>query len=305
MKRRFFSAVLAAFVLATASIGVTASAEEVAEDTVIVEETADTAADGSDNADDTEDSTETETTEITTVGEVMTSAAENTDTSFSEEDFSMQDFMKIMSQFAENGGTVENITPDYYGDPYYDTDGNATLIKSESIIYNTEEMQFIAVTTKDGHVFYVLINYSAVDGQDNVYFLNRVDDYDLYALLYAGQEDEDGNPTITPQEALQAAEAANGRVHNDSFVSEGTTENAEDNEDTSEETEPVQSAPVNMNSIYLVVGAAALIGIGAVGFMLTKKKSKGKETVDYNSDDEDDTEITEDEDYDFYDNDEE
>lgn len=301
MKRRFFSAVLAAFVLATASVGVTASADEATEDTAIIEETA---ANGADNVDDTENSTETETTEITTVGEVMTSAVENTDSSFSEEDFSMQDFMKIMSQLAENGGTVENSTPDYYGDPYYDTDGNATLIKSESIIYNTEEMQFIAVTTKDGHVFYVLINYSAADGQDNVYFLNRVDDYDLYALLYAGQEDEDGNPTITPQEALQAAEAANGRVHNDSSFSEETTENTEGGDDTSKEFEPVQSAPVNMNSIYLVVGAAALIGIGAVGFMLTKKKSKGKETADFNSDDEDDTEITEDEEYDFYDNDE-
>ena len=52
-------------------------------------------------------------------------------------------------------------------------DGNATLIKLEQIIYNTEEMQFIAVTTNDGHVFYVLINYTAANGEDNVYFLNK------------------------------------------------------------------------------------------------------------------------------------
>ena len=68
-------------------------------------------------------------------------------------------------------------------------------------------MQFIAVTTKDGHVFYVLINYTAESGEDNVYFLNKVDDYDLYALLYAGEEDKDGNPKYTPEEAAQAAEA--------------------------------------------------------------------------------------------------
>jgi uncharacterized protein YukJ len=35
-------------------------------------------------------------------------------------------------------------------------------------------MQFISVTTKDGHVFYVLINYAAESGEDNVYFLNNV-----------------------------------------------------------------------------------------------------------------------------------
>ena len=58
------------------------------------------------------------------------------------------------------------------------------MIKSEQIIYNTEEMQFIAVTTKDGHVFYVLINYTAANGEDNVYFLNNVrNTYGHYKLL--------------------------------------------------------------------------------------------------------------------------
>ena len=71
-----------------------------------------------------------------------------------------------------------------YGDDYYDTDGNATLIKSERIVYNSEEMQFIAVTTKDGHVFYVLINYSAENAEDQVFFLNNVrNTYGHYKLL--------------------------------------------------------------------------------------------------------------------------
>ena len=79
---------------------------------------------------------------------------------------------------------VEKTTIDYFTDDYYDTDGNATLIKEENIIYNSEEMQFIAVTTKDGHVFYVLINYSAESGEDAVYFLNNVrNTYGHYKLL--------------------------------------------------------------------------------------------------------------------------
>lgn len=130
MKTRIFSAVLSAFMLASASVGVTAYAEETAASSVA------------------------DTVEATT---------ENSATTANETDIS-----------SETTTVAPETIPDFYGDPYYDTDGNASLIKSESIIYNTEEMQFIAVTTKDGHVFYVLINYSAASGEDSVYFLNNV-----------------------------------------------------------------------------------------------------------------------------------
>ena len=117
-------------------------------------------------------------------------------------------------------------------------------------------MQFIAVTTKDGHVFYVLINYSAESGEDAVYFLNKVDDYDLYALLYAG--DEENN--ITPEQALQAAENANGRVQNNS---ENPTENSSEADENEEVSEPVQTTknPMNMNMIYLVVGVIVIVAV--------------------------------------------
>ena len=91
----------------------------------------------------------------------------------------MEKYHEIMDELADSKGT-----PDYENDPYYDTDGNATLIKSEKIVYNSEEMQFIAVTTKDGHVFYVLINYSAENDEDQVFFLNNVrNTYGHYKLL--------------------------------------------------------------------------------------------------------------------------
>ena len=94
----------------------------------------------------------------------------------------MEKFREVMSELAEAETT--EVKPDYFGDSYYDTDGNATLIKSERIVYNSEEMQFIAVTTKDGHVFYVLINYSAENAEDQVFFLNNVrNTYGHYKLL--------------------------------------------------------------------------------------------------------------------------
>ena len=286
MKARFFSAMLAAFMLATASVGgVTASA---AEKTVAEEGTAETTA--------VDDDSSVETTETTT----SEPADDSSVTTVTADD--MEKFREVMSDLAEAGTTEVNT--DYDGDPYYDTDGNATLIKSEQIIYNTEEMQFIAVTTKDGHVFYVLINYSAENAEDQVFFLNKVDDYDLYALLYAGAEDDDEKKKITPEQAAQAAEKANGRVQSgDGADTADTEETAEDGEDATDSAAQAKPVPMNKNSMMLVFGAIALIGVGGAGFFMMKKKNGGGNSKSAMQDEpeyDDDNEITED-DMKFYD----
>lgn len=284
MKTRMLSAVLAAFMLATASVGgITASAAEKA---TAAEDTAETTVVDEDSSADT-----TETTADT---------AESSDTeetsSVSDESDDMEKFREVMSELAENGTT--EVTPDYYGDDYYDTDGNATLIKSERIVYNSEEMQFIAVTTKDGHVFYVLINYSAENAEDQVFFLNKVDDYDLYALLYAGSENDD-EKKITPEQAAQAAEKANGRVQSgDGADTADTAETAEDGEDATDSAAQAKPVPMSKNSMMLVLGAIALIGVGGAGFFIMKKKNGGssKSAMQIEPEYDDDNEITEDED---------
>lgn len=163
---------------------------------------------------------------------------------------------------------------DYYGDDYYDTDGNATLIKQEKIIYDSEEMQFIAVTTKDGSVFYVLINYSAEGNEDNVYFLNKVDDYDLYALLY--QDDEDSQNTNPDSAAAEAASNANKGKNNNNVLNEATTTTDSAAQQTSSKNQSNGSKTLMITG----VGVAVLAAAGFIFYKMKNGKSKKKSNSD-------------------------
>ncbi len=260
MKTKFFSAAISAMILAFSGVSATAFAEETTTENLI---------------------SETATAAETTISSSMVQSE-------------TEENMTVSTE------TIASTIPDYYGDDYYDTSGNASLVKSERIVFDTEEMQFIAVTTKDGHVFYVLINYSAENSEDSVFFLNKVDDFDLYALLYAGDENKEN---ITPEQALQAAENANSRVNPDSgTVTADTNETSESSEATSEEVEQPKQNNMNMNNIYPIFGGVALIGVGAAVFLMTKKKNIGKKNVVQPEPDyvEEDNEIVEEDDYPDY-----
>ena len=173
----------------------------------------------------------------------------------------------------------------YYTDDYYDTEGNATLIKEEQVIYESEEMQFIAVTTKSGDVFYILINYSAASDENNVYFLNKVDSLDLYSLLYMTDEEKESG--IDPENVQKAEDAVLGHTSSET-VETATDETAESDEKTNE-TVTKQSGGMN-TTLLLGIGIIALIAIGFVGFkMFGKKPVKKNISDDFEEQDEDDT----------------
>lgn len=199
------------------------------------------------------------------------------------------DMQKLVEEI--QNGAAENETDDsehdYYADDYYDTDGNATLIKHEKIIYDSEKMQFIAVTTKDGDVFYILINYSAEGDEDNVFFLNKVDDFDLYSLLYAGNESEEGkDPAEQAEKYADAAADGNIKTANSNNAEETTVET----ESSEEASTTKQTSPMNSNMLILIgVGALAVVG-GAVFVLKSGKfgKKKNVKVEDFDEDYDDD-----------------
>lgn len=199
----------------------------------------------------------------------------------------MMNLYENMVNAEESTETAVSTEPvDYFENDYYDTEGNATLIRHEDIICSSEEMQFIAVTTKDGDVFYILINFSAESDEDNVYFLNKVDDYDLYSLLYAEDSDNEN-----PAEAAEMyADAATGGHTKNPVTTNALGGNVKEETIITEEADTMSENKGMMNnSILLVVGIIILGAIAFVIFLIKSgklggKKKKTEDIMDFEED---------------------
>lgn len=264
----------------------------------------------------TEEIPETVTEEVAEepVNDDESSVSEDSE-EFEDMDAAMGLFGDLFSEALMNGEwtisedvSTEESSPDYFNDPYYDTDGNASLIIENDIIYNNDEMQFIAVTTKDGHVFYILINYLPDGGEDNVYFLNKVDTFDLYSLLYTASEDDENavDPVDVAVNAEMAAERINGEKNNTSTnitkKAADTTETAVTGTDlTTDNTANQKPSVMNSGMIKSFLMIGIVVALGVIGFIvlkLLKKPKKGVSPADDMYDDDDgDLEFSGDEDF--------
>lgn len=146
-------------------------------------------------------------------------------------------------------------------------DGNLTLV--DDIESNSEtSKQFMTVTTKNGNIFYIIVDRSA-QGTNTVHFLNQVDERDLMDLL----SDED----------KEAIEEQTGAV-----VDIPTVEEAAEEENPVDVEEKKASAKTNpMLYVFIVLGIA-----GAGGFYwynnrdsFKSKKKKGEDPDSGNADD--------------------
>lgn len=146
-------------------------------------------------------------------------------------------------------------------------------MKTLDLLYSkATNKQFISVQTKQGQTYYIVIDYDKpVDAEGDLYetyFLNLVDDADLFAVLGNQPTPE---PTATPVPTLAPTPTPTPRPT------------------AAPEPEKKDSAPAMMGLLLLTV----LIGGGAAALVLLKKKDKpGRvpdiDDLDFDDDDEDD-----------------
>jgi len=178
-------------------------------------------------------------------------------------------FGGLFGDTEKTGGNENALTPD----------GNMTLIDD---IGNTEESgkQFITVQTKNGNVFYLIIDRDD-EGEYTVHFLNQVDEADLMALMENGEEETEA-PTCTCTEKCNVGAINTACPVCIIQISECkgvepeplTPTEPTDTEPSTDDGEEKDSGNIGMIVLVLVI----LAGGGGAAFYFLVVKKKGKTT---------------------------
>lgn len=183
----------------------------------------------------------------------------------------------------EETGVTSEITIVEESEAHTIPSGNATVI--EDVNAAVVDRQFLTIQSKNGNTFYLVVDKDS-KGNENVYFMNLVDEYDLMAFaedipenVQAAMDAENGNEPTEP------ATDENGNP-----IETPTDENGEPVENKADEKTDSSGGG---NGLLIIVGVLALGGGGAFYyFKVYKNKPKTPKQSDY-SDEEDEDEYEE------------
>ena len=157
------------------------------------------------------------------------------------------------AQESESAEETEEAAPNTFSE-----DGNATLGDSAT---SADDKEFITVTTREGNVFYLVIDHQRED--NNVYFLNMVDASDLQAFVEkSGQSGLDSIVSL-PEETEPEPE-----------TTKETTAESEDAKSGDVVTDGLAQAKSGGNLNYLIVIILAGVLGAAYYFKIHKKKQQ-------------------------------
>lgn len=202
---------------------------------------------------------------------------------------SEEDYEKYMQSLNDEGENSDNssldvdwdivVNPNAKGEGILTPEGNLTLV-DDIDEEHSESLQYMTVQTKNGNFFYIVVDRSG--DEDNVYFLNMVDESDLMALM-----DEETQEKFNEAMLPTVKEEKNEDDSTLLFSNQDTKENSDAKDTEKESIKEKGSNPAGMLVVFIIIGAAV-----AGGYYFFKIKPQ-KEQPDVDED----LEFYDDEDY--------
>lgn len=153
-------------------------------------------------------------------------------------------------------------------------EGNMTLVDDIGEEEDKSSQQFITLVTKAGNTFYLIIDRDK-DGNQNVHFLNMVDEVDLLALMDEEEaaKYQEKKPEVTEPAETEKPQETEPAPEEQKTESEQKTEPAPEEKKTESEQKKASPLPMIMLLLF-VIGAAGVGGYLYIKMRGVKPASK-------------------------------